>query len=128
MRLKKSSWVVKWAYLGEGRNIPASTSLCALFWRCVALTPLKTFFVAFVTFGVGFIGYKAVMNPLNTLIALVIVGMIPLLSKLDDWDTKRKVEGVKPWRSSNNVMVQTYFAVKDKVCPLIDLVGPKEEE
>lgn len=40
MKLTRSNWLLKWAFLGE--SLPyRNTTLCALFWRIVLFTPMK---------------------------------------------------------------------------------------
>lgn len=42
MKLKSDSSIIKWAYfMVDTWDMPDRTNVCALFWRCFLLTPLK---------------------------------------------------------------------------------------
>lgn len=55
MTLSEDSRIVRWAYLFYMRHgIPERTSLCAIFWRSVLITPLQL--VVFVPIGAFILG------------------------------------------------------------------------
>ena len=104
MKLSRRSWIVRYAYFMD-EPVPYRTSLCALFWRCVALTTLKGALVV-----------------LLTPVVFPIVGISVLVERRRQ---RRLQQGISTptlaerWEESSTREV--FSAIKHRVCPLIEL-------
>jgi hypothetical protein len=117
---------VRWAYFLESSK-PWHTTLCALFWRTVLLTPAK---ICCILGGVGLIGMGVVilggiaiqyawLLGETLLIAIPIAAVAWWLVRPQghlDAPAKRMAEAIR-----QSVIVQGASAVKSKICPLIEL-------
>ena len=118
MELNRKSWIVWWAYLWEGAP-PHQTSLCALFWRTVALSPVKVFSLGCV---IALIGSAVYEYPWRS-VALVgvvasILGAIVLIAWLVD-EVEFRHRPRQPEQPS--VVRDGFRAIKGKVCPIVTL-------
>ena len=106
MRLSHRHPIVRLAYWG-GDHVPSRTSLCALFWRCVALSVLKCLLIAMVA---PFF-YAA-------------VGVTNVKQKLA---ARRKSDNERePWRTPREWFMDSGFAeiahgVKHRICPIVQI-------
>jgi hypothetical protein len=118
MELKRDSWLVKWAYLGEHINkwSDTHTSLCALFWRSVLFTPLK------LAVPLGMVGVIAVMayhEPMSALVVfggvLIALALTAAVAFVSAYVQERGTSDQSP------VVVQMLKSVKGKVCPMVTI-------
>ena len=120
MRISRNSLIIRWAYLLMvvlGDPIPRQTSLCALFWRTVLITPLWiAIFVTAVLF-VGFLGYQAWLKPWEALWAVIIITgpALVLLAGVETHDY------LTADTDSPSIIRGGFRAVKDKLCPIVKL-------
>lgn len=105
MTLKPSNWLVRWAYVCE--TPPSRTTLCALAWRVVALTPLKIGVPLFLAGGYAYLLYAF---PWDTLRATgAFVGGGGLISTVM----------MLVVRFEDTFLYTAYRAIKDRYCPLV---------
>lgn len=116
MELPRESWIVRWAYLGS-QYVPERTSLCALFWRVVLVTPLLI--SAFITLcgALAFMVYRH-PQPAAAVVGVAAMTAICLLggAALHDWREGKKDKPERP-----SVIRDGYRAIKRKVCPIVTL-------
>lgn len=126
MVVSRQSRLVRWAYFLDSRT-PEHTSLCALFWRTVLITPLKICMIIggaiSITFLLAMLGYEGFLNAALVgkvaVVTLPVVGICYWLFKPRghlDAPAKRAIEAI-----TESVVVQGAIAVKSKICPLIEL-------
>lgn len=119
MILQKQSNVVRWAYLGRGR--PHRTSLCALFWNAVLITPVLCSILLFISpialpvLGVRYVWVTYLRKPFRTW----------LLQRedaaLERWEKRYFAKQNKPKQpSAFKVLFLGAKAIKNKVCPIVD--------
>lgn len=94
MTLSDRNLLIRWAFLFESQSRrPSETNLCALFWRCMLLTPLKLTGIA----GVGVVVSVFIISALdigwkNVLLALGIAATMGGVIGLTVWaGTSREV-------------------------------------
>lgn len=123
MQLKARSLVVRWAYLWSMDGIPDQTSLCALFWRTVLVTPLKLLVpVIVLSMVAAFIWLKPLAAVASVVGMAAIAGFGALMGYLADRHHDRRAlrqmsdKGTKP-----SVLIDGFYAVKGKVCPIVEL-------
>lgn len=134
MTLERDSPLAKWAYVFEWDKIPKQTSLCALFWRAVLLSPTKIVFAAMVAVGLlttaiqllaffFHFNWRAVLFVIVAMLAGVVViavlaaGVVAVVvigEKVED-----KTSIVERVRAS--FLVQGAKAVKSKYCPIVEI-------
>jgi hypothetical protein len=118
MELKRDSWLVKWAYLGEHVNVwsDTHTSLCALFWRSVLFTPLK------LSVPLMLVGVLAVMTYQEPMQALVffggVAGVLTVVCAVAYVSSYVQDSGTS---DQPPVVVQMLKSVKGKVCPMVTI-------
>lgn len=96
MKLAKTSWLVKWAYLPELDCVPSSTDICDLFSRAVFLMPL-------------FVVLLIILSPL----ILVIVSFSAIEER---WGQREK------HRRGPSLVAQRIADWKTKTCTIVELV------
>ena len=117
MELRRNSWIVRWAYLFEYRRVwVRQTSICALFWRTVLLTPLKIAVPSSVLVMLAFVAYT---HPWNFLKALLLIGVIGL--------TTAAIVGIVEAADSGSIqrslVGRGITAIKDRYCPIVSIEG-----
>lgn len=133
MTVSRGSLIVRWAYMWESDTVPRQTSLCAMFWRSVLLTPMKLFCVAvFTLFSVlalvylaGFTAFAYGETPVVAVFALLIVGALlwrpliaPALEAADDAWGSGRFDGL---REAADVVGQGAKAIKSNICPIVTI-------
>ena len=118
MELPRESWIVRWAYLWEGYT-PHQTSLCALFWRTVALSPLKVFMLGCVLALIGSAVYDYPWQSvaLVGVVASILGAMILIAWLVDEVEFRHRQR--QPEQPS--VVRDGFRAIKGKVCPIVTL-------
>lgn len=123
MKLKKSDRIVRWAYLLEDTGPPSRASLCTIFWRAILITPLKLAALVAIASLLSYAAYAAYRlarfggllvwrHPLGLVsIALMILAGYCAAGYIDRW----------PCRRRPSALVAGAKAVKDKVCPLVEI-------
>jgi hypothetical protein len=106
---------------------PQQTSLCALFWRTVLITPMK---IAFPVFFVGSVlsvlVYQAWQHPKDFSIAAAILSALVALigggQKYEDYIKQRRVDRYNaPKPAEPSVLIDGFQAIKGKVCPIVTI-------
>lgn len=106
MKIARDSLIVRYAYLG-GDIIPSSTTVCALFWRCVALSTLKWILIA-------------VLGPIFACIYFGERFMEWLRERRDRRTGGLHVPRVTlKERIRESAVADVAFAVKHRICPVI---------
>lgn len=125
MKLSKHSRIVKWAFLFSGSHKPSRTSLCAIFWRCVFLTPFTVLSIG--TF-VGFILAQFWLKPLQ---AFGVVATIAALigfgygcAVIDDRIKARRAERLERLSTVRKIspLREGARAIKSRICPIVEIV------
>ncbi len=75
MELKRDSLLVRYAYWLSRDGAPSSTTLCALFWRCLLLQPLKFAALGFAIFVVIKFGFIDAVREDGWWAALILPGI-----------------------------------------------------
>lgn len=145
IELSRDSKLVKWAYLLDSKSElekydvnysvhppvynlrPVRTSLCAIFWRTVLLTPLA------IVAGLGFViaGGVLIISVLAVILKLFMAHKVIVLSAtlgllLAGALIAYKTE-IEPYfldtvdKAKSTVLVQGFKAVKGKVCPVVEI-------
>lgn len=98
MKLRRDSWLVWWAFIGED-YVPRHVSLCQLFWRCVLLTA----------------GKGVLMTALFPIFC-VYVGV--------EWIVK-KARRLSPFRrhddTGESMASEIWYGIKERVCPMVEI-------
>lgn len=132
MQLDRHGKLIRWAYLWEQHGPPSRTSLCAVFWLSVLVTPVKlltvtTFLASLIAvlFGVipywivtVFVWYPLLMVPLAlSAVALVAYDIATHDRRADDESyIDRAME-----RLVEAPLVQGALAVKRGICPIVEI-------
>ncbi len=123
MKLNVDSKTVRWAYL-FGDYVPHQTSLCAIFWRCVLLTPLKLAFIVFIGSMLATLIIMLVkLAYLNGAFTAIFVGLVTGLAVFAYLNRRSRyktgdslIDKVGEWP-----VIQGAKAVKGKICPIVEL-------
>jgi len=112
MKLSRKSWILRYAYGLDGlARVDKTVDLCSLFWRCVGMTALGTFFLSFV--GLLLVGIYT--NPWGALGFVVMLALLIFGIAFISW-TADVISG------KDYTLVGTYIhGVKNKYCPRIEL-------
>ena len=126
MELQKNGRAIRWAYMFEDFT-PCQTTLCAMFWRTVMITPLKLAFLASI---ISLVLYTVFWIPVHIWGwwgLLAFPGIITLLAGIP-WISYEYTE----WRSIRvdahkepSVIIEGIKALKSRFCPIITI---KREE
>lgn len=122
MKLQRNSRVVRWAYWGE--RVPERTSLCAIFWLTVLVTPMKILICLCL---VWIIGPAVWFFPLriSALIACmaIFVAVVWLGGWIEEQARKRRFNRPDDDEPKPSVLIDGLKAVKGKVCPIVEIVS-----
>jgi amino acid permease len=122
MRLDRDALIVRWAYLFEKRSRWGwQTSLCALFWRAVLLTPLK---LLLPLTAVAFLGWAVYANLVETLKVVGIMAFIFITTAA----IVGAIEVLKSDTVRESVVWQGAKAVKGKFCPIVQIEEARKSE
>ncbi|MEE9401440.1 MAG: hypothetical protein V3V32_05430 [Dehalococcoidia bacterium] len=125
MKVNRESWLIKWAYLlkiQSDEGVPYNTSVCALFWRCVVVTPIHVIIFLATLFGFGFmLAYPWMIYSFHNVLA-VWTGFAMLFVLIAGIATKED----DPYTSGGElnfigVIAGHYDAVHTKVCPIVTI-------
>lgn len=113
MRLKRNSWILRYAYPGgEWKYLGSRVNLCHLFWRVVGFTFLWLVLLGFV----GLLGLEAYLDPWNFLAGAVwVVGTLGMFGCC-------VYLGASDWRFSKTLLGQYLKARKERWCPMVEVV------
>lgn len=132
MKLNSNSKLFRYAFfLSDQKRDIKSTSLCGLFWRTVFTTVVACIPCILATwYGYAWI-YRTWPTFQGTLFVLGVVGLITLLSYLDDKSKERaRRKAEEKWRRTYDeafvepepsLIQTTFYAIKHKVCPIINI-------
>lgn len=115
MELSRKSKLARWAYRFDSYRPPYQTTLCALFWRALLLTPLQ---YALLTVVPGLILSVIIMevwvNPYEFLlgVGVFVASVTFVIVVFDICDYFR-------YRGQDTVLVQAIKGIKGKYCPII---------
>lgn len=123
MKLSTHNWLFRWAYLFKiDRDYVRTTTLCAIFWRSVLLTPLV---LALISLPVVAIAYQTALNGwwwlgLRVLMGLgalvVVVGIGALCAWLEEREYK---QSFKTRRDEPSVIRGAIKGIKERYCPIV---------
>ena len=118
MNINRNSFVITVAYFFTMEwDIPKRTSLCVLFWRTVLSALVMLAISAMIGTLLGILGAIVWEKPLEVaslVIAIVMVGAVGALCLR--WVINRET-------SESQTLAGKYFrAVKDRVCPVVNIV------
>jgi hypothetical protein len=122
MTLGRDALIVRWAYLFEKRSRWGwQTSLCALFWRAVLLTPLKLLLplTAVALLGWAVYAHGAEVVKVVGLMALIFISTAAIVGTVEVLKSDTVRESVV-WQGAN--------AVKGKFCPIVQIEEARNGE
>ena len=123
MNINQNSWIITIAYFFTlDWDIPKRTSLCTLFWRVVGSVVMMltiSMLVGFCLGGIGAIIWSFLLEALSLFTAIVICGAVFILCL-------RVVENIES-RDPQTLAGKYFRAVKDKVCPIINIIREREQ-
>ena len=119
MKVNTKNWLFRWAYLFKmDRDYVHTTTLCALFWRSVLLTPAV---IGLIAAPVVAVAYQTALNGwwwlgLRTLIvtgcAIGFIGVIALCAWLDGEPSPKR-------RKEPSVIREAIRGIKERYCPIV---------
>ncbi len=130
MRIKRSGWLCRWAYLLSEHGAPHNVDVCTLFWRCVLFTPLKIVMVSLLAMAiiVLFVWVVFVLPGLLFYQGFVIFGAlwVAIESLLAVWIVDEFRKANLPGRESTITNVfqlagKFIVAKKTPFCPLVSI-------
>lgn len=136
MKVKRDGWLAWWAYMFSDSYhdgdywgaVPRRTSLCALFWRSVLLTPLVLLccvgavIALAAIFGIFIVRFWRPIGITLGSVALV-WGIIWLLM---EWATRTEVD--IPYVVQESTLYKGFKSVKGKFCPIIDFTFDGDDD
>ena len=123
MNISRNSWVIAVAYFFSlDFTIPRRTSLCVLFWRTVGSVILMLLISYLFGYQLGVLGATACFKPFLVVGTVIGVGIgLAITILLVRWRINRQPHEPK-------TLAGKYFrAVKDRVCPIINIVRETEQ-
>lgn len=120
MKISRRHWLIRLAYYGTF-GAPARTTLCRLFWLIV----FKVLLVALVAGYVSLMGFLMYQNPFE--FAIVIGGMSCVALIVVGVGFVKERYFTEPIQGADEptVMSEAFYAVKNRVCPLIEIEHDK---
>jgi hypothetical protein len=121
MKLQRNSWLIRWAYFGAD-YVPRQTTLCALFWRIILLTPLKVAFLitlgCMVVWTMFITPFKAFgwWGLLVTPSILLLLWLLIVICSGIKWLFSRSLDS-----ENASIVSETIDGFKHKFCPIIEL-------
>lgn len=126
MNLSRQSLIFRWAYFFDGRAKRRSieqTSVCAIFWRCVLLTPLLILgIVLFVAAILNLVWTHPIPVLKGLASAATIIGAIVLIANAQE-RRKRRREALAEagFVETPSMLMAGAKAIKARICPIVEI-------
>lgn len=121
MKLSRSNWLVRFAFLGSDWGIPEQTSLCAMFWRIVWRI-VVAIVLGVVAGSFLYLCYAETWKMFLFVSGIALaIGVLLVISEITFRVHRRALERQFSEAPAPSALEETFWAIKNRVCPIITI-------